>query len=125
MLTFQLVFNVLLMTASTLNCVPSKGIRTTLHELWYGKKLSLDHFAHGFSWLCVYPPHKNGKIGPKASKMVSLIYLRHFKGYVMYREHLNDGMMEIIHKVNFLDNEFPSIDGIKKDLELYKLQEDL
>jgi len=40
----------------------------------------------------------------------------------MYGERPNSGMTEMdSHNVYFLDNEFPSIGEIKKDLELYEL----
>ena len=44
----------------------------------------------------------------------------------MYGEHRNGGMTKInFHNVDFLEDDFPSIDEIKKDLELYELQWDL
>jgi len=44
----------------------------------------------------------------------------------MYGEHSNGGMTEIeCRNVDFLENEFLSVGEIKKDLELYGLQQDL
>jgi len=44
----------------------------------------------------------------------------------MYEEHPNGDMTEIeSHNVDFLEDEFPSISEIKKDLELYELQQGL
>jgi len=44
----------------------------------------------------------------------------------MYGEHPNGGMTEIESRnVDFFEDEFPSIGEIKKDLELYELQQDL
>jgi len=44
----------------------------------------------------------------------------------MYGEHPNGGMEDRdSHNVEFLEVEFPSIGEIKKDLELYELQQDL
>ena len=41
----------------------------------------------------------------------------------MYREHPNGGMTEIESRnVDFLEDEFPSVGEIKKDLDLYELQ---
>ena len=55
--------------------------------------------------------------------MVFIRYPAHSKGYVMYREHPNGGVTEIeSHNVDFLEDEFPSVGEIKKDLELYELQ---
>jgi len=54
--------------------------------------------------------------------MVLIRYPTHSKGYVMYKEHSNGGMIEIeSHNVNFLEHEFPSIGEIIKDLKLYEL----
>jgi len=67
--------------------------------------------------------HKHEKLGPKATKMVFIRYPAHAKGYVMYGEHPNGGMTEIESRnVDFLEDEFPSIGEIKKDLELYELK---
>jgi len=50
--------------------------------------------------------------------MVSIRYRAHSKVYVMYVEHPNGDMTEIESRnVNFLEDEFPSIGEIKKDLE--------
>ena len=68
------------------------------------------------------PTHKRGKLDPKATKMVFIRYLAHSKGYVMYGERLNGGMIEINSRnVDFLEDEFPSIGEIIKDLKLYDL----
>ena len=58
--------------------------------------------------------------------MVFIRHPAHSKRYVMYREHPHGGMTEIASRnVDFLEDEFPSIGEIKKDLELYELQQDL
>ena len=47
--------------------------------------------------------------------MVFISYLKHSKGYVMYDEHPNGGIMEIdSHNIEFLEDEFPSIGKIKR-----------
>ena len=62
--------------------------------------------------------YKHGKLGPRAIKMVFIRCPAHAKGYLMYREHPNGGMTEIESRnVHFLEDEFPSIGEIKKDLE--------
>ena len=44
----------------------------------------------------------------------------------MYGEHPNDGMEEVDSRnVDFLEDEFPSIGEVKKDSQLYELQQDL
>jgi len=69
------------------------------------------------------PTLKYEKLGPSATKTVFIKCPAHSKGYVMYGEHPNGGMTKIKSRnVDFLENEFPSIGEIKKDLELYELQ---
>ena len=72
------------------------------------------------------PTRKHGKLGPKATKMVFIRYSEHSKGYVIYREHPNGGMKEVDSRnVDFLEDEFPSLGEVKKDSQLYELQQDL
>jgi len=80
----------------------------------------------GFGYCVHNPTHKHGKLGPTATKMVFIKNPAHSKGYVMYGEHPNGEMIEIESRtVNFLEDKYPSIGEIKKDLELYELQQDL
>ena len=45
---------------------------------------------------------------------------------MIYREHQNGGMTQInSHDVNFCEDDFLSVGEIKKDLEVYELQQDL
>jgi len=70
------------------------------------------------------PTHKHGKLDPRATKIVFIRCPAHSKGYVMYGEDPNDDMREIESpNVDFFKDEFPSIGEIKKDLELYELQQ--
>jgi len=58
--------------------------------------------------------------------MVFIPYSEHSKGYVMFGEHPNGGMKEVnFRNVDFLEDEFPSIGEVKKDLPLYELQQDV
>jgi len=116
-----------LTAAYILNCVPSKSVVATPYELWHGRKPSLDHLRPwGSASYVQNPNHKHEKLGPRATKMVFIRYLAHSKEYVMYGQHSNGGMIEIESRnVDFLDDEFPSIGEIKKDLKLYELQQDL
>jgi len=55
--------------------------------------------------------------------MVFIRYSEHSKEYLIVREHLNGSMTKVYsHNVEFLEDEFPSVGEIKKDLELYKLR---
>ena len=88
-----------------------------------GKKPSLEHLRLGGSAGYVHnPTDKHGKLGPRTTKMVFIRYLEHSKGYVMFGEHPDSGMMKIDSRnVEFLEDEFPSISEIKNNLALYKL----
>jgi len=58
--------------------------------------------------------------------MVFIRYPTHSKGYVIYEKHPNGSITEIDSRnVDFLENVFLSIGEIRKDLELYELQQDL
>ena len=72
------------------------------------------------------PTHKHRKLGPRATKMVFIRYPVQSKGYVMYGEHPNGGMTEIDSRnVDFLEDECPTIGEVKKDVELFELQQDI
>jgi len=72
------------------------------------------------------PTYKHGKLDTRATKMVFIRYPTQFKGYVMYGEHPNGGITKIKSRnIDLLEDELPSIGEIKKNLELYKLQQDL
>ena len=117
----------LLTAAYILNRVPSKSVSTTPYELWNGRKPHLDHLRPWGSAGYVHNrTHKYGKLGPRATKMVFIRYFEHSKGYIMYGEHPDGDMKEIVSRnVDFLEDEFPSIGEIKKDSLLYELQQDL
>jgi len=112
-----------LTAAYIFNRVPSKSVSATPYELWHGRKPSLEHLRPwGSAGYVQSPTHKYGKLGPRATKMVFIGYPKHSKGYVMYDNHHNGGMMKVdSHNVEFLEDEFPSIGEIKNDLALFEL----
>jgi len=58
--------------------------------------------------------------------MVFIKYCAQSKDYVMYEEHPNGGMIGIdFRNVDFFKDEFPTIGEIKKDVELFELQQDI
>ena len=66
-----------------------------------------------------------GKLGFWAKQHVFIIYSEASKGYMMLGEHPDRGMIEVVSKdMEFIEYEFSSIGEIRKDLELYELQED-
>ena len=107
--------------------MPNKSVPATPYELWFGKKPSLDHLRPWDSVGYMHnPTRKYEKLDPRAIKMVFIRYPAQSKGYVMYAEHPNDGMIEIDSRnVDFLEDEFPAIDEVKKDIELFELQQNI
>jgi len=95
----------------------------TQYELWFGKNPSLDHLRPWGPTTYVHTPtRKQGKPSPRATKMVFIRYPTEYKGYVMYGEHPNCGITKIdSYSVDFLEDEFPTISKIKKDVELFEL----
>jgi len=74
----------LLIATYILNRVPSKSVPATPYELWFGKKLSLDHLRlWGSAGYVRNPTHKHGKLGPRGTKMVFIRYPAQSKGYEM------------------------------------------
>ena len=58
--------------------------------------------------------------------MVFTIYPVQSKGQVVCGEHPNGGMIEINScNVDFIEDEFPIIGEIKKDVKLFELQQDI
>ena len=58
--------------------------------------------------------------------MMFIRYPAQFKGYVMYGEHPNGGMIKIDSRnVDFLEDEFPTIGEVKKDVKLFELQQNI
>ncbi len=116
----------LLTAAYILNRIPSKSVPSTPYELWTGAKPILDYLRPwGSAGFVHHASHRYGKLGPRASRHVFIRYPEDSKGYVMYGEHPDGGMTEVLSRdVEFIENEFPSIGEIKKDLQLYELQED-
>ena len=99
-----------------------------MHE----RKLSLNHLRPLCSTGCVQnPTHRHKKLGPRAIKCsydilnILIRYLEHSKGCVKYGENPNSGTVKVDSRnVDFLEDKFLTISEIKKDLQLYQLQQD-
>ena len=87
-----------------------------LISFWRGQLLTVAYILNCMPNQSVHNPnHKYGKFDLRATKMAFVRYSAHFKGYVMYKEHPNSGMIDIdSHNFDFLDNEFLSIGAIKE-----------
>jgi len=126
-LTISFWKDALLTPTYVLNRVPNKSIPAKPYELWFGKKSSLDYLRPWGSTGYVHnPTHKYEKFGLRATKMVFIRYPTHSKEYVLYGEYSNGGMTKIAScNIDFLEDEFPTIGGIKKNVELFELQQDV
>ena len=91
------------------------------------KKPCLDHLhSLGYTDYVHDPTHEYEKLGPRTTKMMFIRYPQHSKAYATYGKHLNGDTTELdYHNVDFLEDEFPSIDEVNKDLKLHDLQEDI
>ena len=83
--------------------MPSNSVPTIPYELWHSRKPSLHHLHPRDSASYVHnPTHQHGKLGPRATKILFIRYPKHSKGYVIYGEQPNGGMMKIDSRnVNF------------------------
>ena len=91
----------------------------------YGIEKSLLWITYAYgAWRVIYTTQPtNKKLGVRVTKMVFIRYSEHSKEYLIVREHLNGSMTKVYsHNVEFLEDEFPSVGEIKKDLKLYKLR---
>jgi hypothetical protein len=114
------------MTAAyILNRVPSKSVPSTPYELWTGEKPNLDNLRPWGSTSFVHDTsHKYGKLGPRGKKCIFIQYSEHSKGYVLIGEQLDGRVTEIESRdVDFIENEYPSMGEVNKDLELYELMD--
>jgi transposase InsO family protein len=116
----------LLTAAYILNRVPSQSVSSTPYELWKGQKPNLEHLRPwGSAGFVHSTAHKYGKLGPRARKHIFIRYSDSSKGYVMYGEHSNGGMIEIESRdIDFIETDFPSIGDANRDFDLYELEED-
>ena len=70
------------------------------------------------------PSHKYGKLGPKGRKCIFIRYSEHFKGYVFIGEYENGIVTELESRdVTFLEDDFPHMGEIDRDLHLYEMMD--
>jgi hypothetical protein len=116
----------LLIAIYILNRVPSQLVSSSPYEFWKCEKPNLEHLCPwGFVGFVHNTTHKYGKLGPRARKHIFIRYSDSSKGYVMYGEYPNGGMIEIEScDIDFIETDFPSIGDANRDLDLYELEED-
>src|SRR4051812_38430968 len=102
--------------AYVLNRVPSKSVKTTSFEEWYGKKPKLSHLK---IWGCEAYVRKlqPDKLESKADKCIFVGYPKEIVGYTFYNQ--SEGKMFVAKTGHFLEKEFLSKDvsGRKVDLD--------
>ena len=105
--------------------MPSQSVSLTPYELWHGKKLNLEYLCPWGSVGYVHNNnHKYGKLGPRARKHTFIRNFEGSKGYVMFGEHPDGGKIEVDSRdVDFIENDFPSIDDVNESLNLYESEE--
>jgi hypothetical protein len=70
--------------------------------LFLSMELNLEHLCpSGFAGFVHSTTHKYGKLGLRARKRIFIRYSDSSKGYVMYGEHPNRGMTEIVARYRF------------------------
>ena len=70
------------------------------------------------------PSHKYGKLSPKGRKCVFIRYNEHFKGYVFIGKHVDGTVIKLKSRdVTFLEDDFPYMSEIDRDLHLYEMMD--
>ena len=70
------------------------------------------------------PSHKYGILGPRGRKCIFIRYSEHSKGYVFISEHEDGRVTELESQdATFLENDFPHIGEIDRDLHLYEMMD--
>ena len=68
--------------------------------------------------------HKYWKLGPRGKKWIFIRYPEHSKGYVFIGEHSDRRVTEIESRdVTFLEDDFPSKGEVKKEFQLYEIED--
>ena len=115
----------LLTTAYILNRVPSKSVSSTPYKLWTGKKPDLNNLQPQGSIGYVHnTSHRYGKLEPRGKKCVFIRYSEHSKGYVLIGEQPDGSVTELDSRdFDFIENEFPNICEVEKNLTLYEMMD--
>ena len=103
-----------------LNQVPLKTIASTPYELWNNRKCDLSNLRPWGSLAYIHiPSHKYGKLGLRGRKCIFIRYSEHFKRYVFISDHEDGTITELESRdATFLEDNFPCISEIDKDLHL-------
>ncbi|KAL4351289.1 hypothetical protein GQ457_06G011510 [Hibiscus cannabinus] len=104
--------------AFTQNCVPSKSVQKTPHEMWIGRRPNMSFMK---IWGCkAYVKHQlSTKLEPKSEKCTFVGYPKETKGYYFYNENkVFDARTGV-----FLEKEFLTNNGKGRNIELKEVQQ--
>ncbi|KAK8597339.1 hypothetical protein V6N12_065809 [Hibiscus sabdariffa] len=106
--------------AFTLNCVPSKSVQKTPHEMWTGKRPSMSFMK---IWGCkAYVKHQmSTKLEPKSHKCTFVGYPKETKGYYFYNH--KENKVFVARTRVFLERDFLSSKEDRRDIELEEVQQ--
>ncbi|KAK8636287.1 hypothetical protein V6N13_004991 [Hibiscus sabdariffa] len=106
--------------ASTLNCVPSKSVQKTPHEMWTGKRPSMSFMK---IWGCkAYVKHQmSTKLEPKSHKCTFVGYPKETKGYYFYNH--KENKVFVARTRVFLEKDFLSSKEDRRNIELEEVQQ--
>ncbi|KAK8596981.1 hypothetical protein V6N12_065458 [Hibiscus sabdariffa] len=108
-------------TAFTLNCVPSKSVQKTPHEMWTGKRPSMSFMK---VWGCkAYVTHQMPTkldLGPKSHKCTFIGYPKETKGYYFFNP--KENKVFVARTGVFLEKEFLSNNVNGRNIELEEVQ---
>ncbi|KAK8669729.1 hypothetical protein V6N13_107153 [Hibiscus sabdariffa] len=104
--------------AFTLNCVPSKSVQKTPHEMWTGRRPNMSFMK---IWGCkAYVKHQmSTKLEPKSEKCTFVGYPKETKGYYFY----NENKVFVARTGVFLEKEFLMNSGKGRNIELEEAQQ--
>ncbi|KAK8667687.1 hypothetical protein V6N13_007835 [Hibiscus sabdariffa] len=104
--------------AFTLNCVPSKSVQKTPHEMWTGRRPNMSFMK---IWGCkAYVKHQmSTKLEPKSEKCTFVGYPKETKGYYFY----NENKVFVARTGVFLEKEFLTNSGKGRNIELEEVQQ--
>ncbi|KAK8593425.1 hypothetical protein V6N12_045507 [Hibiscus sabdariffa] len=106
--------------AFTLNCVPSKSVQKTPHEMWTGKHPSMSFMK---IWGCkAYVKHQmSTKLEPKSHKCTFVGYPKETKGYYFYNH--KENKVFVARMRVFLEKDFLSSKEDRRNIELEEVQQ--
>ncbi|KAK8640458.1 hypothetical protein V6N13_008211 [Hibiscus sabdariffa] len=107
-------------TAFTLNCVPSKLVQKTPHEMWTGRRPNMSFIR---VWGCqAYVKHQmSTKLEPKSQKCTFVGYPKETKGYYFYNS--KENKVFVARMRVFLEKDFLSYNENGRNIELKAVQQ--